>query len=209
MKLERVVLKNFRGYRDETPIEIADLTALIGRNDAGKSIVLEALEIFFNNALVVCEREDLSINATSQNIEISCDLSEIPADVIIDAASPTDLGEECLLNRDGLLRIKKVFTATAAKPKPKIYFCCEHPTVDGASDLLELKRTDLRARANQLGIDPQEYNGNRDRAISRPSGFVPGAHSRFRGSWRVAPPVGRATIELRGHRRLRSFSGCQ
>ena len=165
MKLERVVLKNFRGYRDETQIEISDLTALIGRNDAGKSTVLEALEIFFNNSLVVCEREDLSINSTSQNIEISCEFSDIPAGVVIDAANPTDLGEEHLLNRDGLLRIKKIFSATAAKPKPKVYFCCEHPTVEGASDLLELKRTDLRARANQLGIDPQEYNGNVNASI--------------------------------------------
>jgi len=46
MKLESVKLKNFRGYGDEILIPINKLTAFIGRNDAGKSTVLEALEIF-------------------------------------------------------------------------------------------------------------------------------------------------------------------
>jgi AAA15 family ATPase/GTPase len=48
------------------------LSAFIGKNDAGKSSVLEALEVFFNNELIVCEREDLNIHATDTNIEISC-----------------------------------------------------------------------------------------------------------------------------------------
>ena len=52
MKLREVILKNFRGYYDETRISINDLTALIGKNDVGKSTILEALEIFFNQAKI-------------------------------------------------------------------------------------------------------------------------------------------------------------
>ena len=47
MKLKAVVLKNFRCYHKETHIPIGDFTALIGKNDIGKSTILEALEIFF------------------------------------------------------------------------------------------------------------------------------------------------------------------
>ncbi len=36
MKLESVKLKNFRGYKTETIIPISDLTAFIGKNEAGK-----------------------------------------------------------------------------------------------------------------------------------------------------------------------------
>ena len=36
MKLREVILKNFRGYYDETRISINDLTALIGKNDVGQ-----------------------------------------------------------------------------------------------------------------------------------------------------------------------------
>ena len=160
MKLENLILKNFRGYRDNTPIRIGALTAFIGRNDAGKSSVLEALEIFFNNSLVECEKEDLSINADDNKIEITCTFSSVPTELVIDTASPTNLLDEHLLNGDGMLEIKKVFSATAAKPKEKIYIVCRHPTAQGVGDLLELKRTELRARANSMGVSADTYNAN-------------------------------------------------
>ena len=50
MKLAAVILENFRGYCQPTRVEIdEDLTAFIGKSDAGKSTILEALEIFFND----------------------------------------------------------------------------------------------------------------------------------------------------------------
>lgn len=58
MKLRQVILRNFRGYRDEIRIGLDDLTAFIGKNDVGKSTILEALEIFFNNDTVKVEAAD-------------------------------------------------------------------------------------------------------------------------------------------------------
>lgn len=165
MILEEVKIKNFRGYRTETIIPISNLTAFIGKNDAGKSSVLEALEIFFNNTLIVCEREDLNINADNNQIEISCIFGQFPEEVIIDAAAPTSLANEYLLNRNNKLEIKKVFQATAAKPKEKIYIVCNHPSIDNASDLLELKKTELKTRANSLNIPQTNYNGNINSSI--------------------------------------------
>jgi AAA15 family ATPase/GTPase len=52
MRLEAVVLENFRSYKNRVRIPIGKLTAITGRNDVGKSTVLEALEIFFNSELV-------------------------------------------------------------------------------------------------------------------------------------------------------------
>ena len=49
MRLEEVKIKNFRCYSEEITIPFDDMTTVIGQNDAGKSTVLEALEIFFNN----------------------------------------------------------------------------------------------------------------------------------------------------------------
>jgi putative ATP-dependent endonuclease of the OLD family len=125
MKLIGVKIRNFRGYSSETYIKISDFTAFIGKNDAGKSTILEALEIFFNNSLVVCEREDLSIDADCRDIEISCVFSNFDNDeIIVDSTAPTSLEEEYLLNSDGNIEIKKVFSTTAAKPKPAIYIYC-------------------------------------------------------------------------------------
>lgn len=165
MKLESVKLKNFRGYSQETVIPLSNLTAFIGRNDAGKSTVLEALEIFFNNSLVSCEKEDLSVHATDNKIELTCVFDDLPDELVLDAAHPTTLEDEYLLNSNSKLEIKKVFTATAAKPKEKIYIVCNHPTVNDAKDLLTLKRAELKARATNLGIDENDYNSNVNASI--------------------------------------------
>lgn len=46
MKIESLKLKNFRGYKEEIEIKFDDLTVLVGKNDVGKSTILEALDIF-------------------------------------------------------------------------------------------------------------------------------------------------------------------
>lgn len=167
MKLEELKIKNFRGFKDEVTIPITRLTAFIGKNDAGKSSILEALEIFFNNDLVSCEKDDLNINADSKNIEITCLFSQIPQEITIDAAATTSLSEEYLLDSEGRLKIKKIFSATAVKPKESVYIVCNHPTVSGGNDLLNLKRQELRRRAEELGVSSSEYNANVNSSIRK------------------------------------------
>lgn len=165
MRLESVKLKNFRGYKSETIIPLSDLTAFIGKNDAGKSSVLEALEIFFNNSVVACEKDDLNINADDNNIEITCIFNKIPNEIVIDADNPTTLAEEHLLNINGMLEIKKIFEVKAAKPKEKVFIICEHPSVNDGKDLLTLKQAGLKKRANDLELATKTYNANLNSSI--------------------------------------------
>ncbi len=165
MKLESIKLKNFRGYKTERLIPISNLTAFIGKNDAGKSTIFEALEIFFNNKLVKCEKDDLNIEADNNKIEITCVFTELPNELVLDAAHPTTLADEYLLNNEGKLEIKKVFAATAANPSAKTYIICNHPGVATIKDLLTLKRADLITKANELGVAEQDYNGNINSSI--------------------------------------------
>ena len=165
MILEQVKIKNFRGYQTETIIPISNLTAFIGKNDSGKSTILEALEIFFNNSLVYCEKDDLNITADNNKIEISCVFSDFPNELIIDAAIPTTLQAEYLLNAENKLEIKKVFPATAAKPKEKVYIICRHPSIANGNDLLTLKKAELKKRATDLNIPVEDYNGNINSSI--------------------------------------------
>ncbi len=165
MILETVKIKNFRGYQTETIIPISNLTAFIGKNDAGKSSILDALEIFFNNSSINCEKDDLNITADNNNIEISCVFSGFPDDLIIDAANPTTLQAEHLLNVENKLEIKKVFPATAAKPKEKVYIICNHPSIANGNDLLTLKKAELKQRAVDLNIPTANYNGNVNSSI--------------------------------------------
>ncbi|MBT2666146.1 AAA family ATPase [Bacillus sp. ISL-4] len=167
MKLKSVKIRNFRGYKNETTIEFNELTAFIGKNDAGKSTILEALEIFFNNSTVVCEREDLSVDATDTNIEITCTFEDLPGIITLDTSSETTLHNEFLLNLNNELEIKKVFSATAAKPKSKTYIICNHPTAEGYNNLLELKRAELKKIARQLNIDSSEYNASNNASMRK------------------------------------------
>lgn len=69
MRLVSVSLKNFRSYKEPIEIEVQELTCLIGKNDVGKSTILEALDVFFNDEI---DKQDLSVNSNEQTIEITC-----------------------------------------------------------------------------------------------------------------------------------------
>ncbi len=49
MKIEKVILSNFRSYKETIEINFSDLSVIIGKNDIGKSTILEALDVFVND----------------------------------------------------------------------------------------------------------------------------------------------------------------
>ena len=89
MKIDSVKIKNFRGYADETQILFNDLTVFVGKNDIGKSTILEALDIFFNDGKGVTkiDKSDVNVklnNEGNQDIEITVIFSELPEKIVID-----------------------------------------------------------------------------------------------------------------------------
>lgn len=146
MRLLSVTLRGFRGYLQPTRFEFDDLTTLIGRNDVGKSTVLEALEIFFNNDTVKFDSGDCSIDEPEQIVEITCEFSGFPDALVIDAQATTSLSAEHLLTKDGTLCILKRYTCKTKTPKLEIFVLAHHPSGDGVADLLELTHDKLKAR---------------------------------------------------------------
>lgn len=65
MKIVSMKLKNFRGYNEEVLIAFCNLTAFVGKNDIGKSSILEALDIFFNDGRgnVKLDKDDINKHA--------------------------------------------------------------------------------------------------------------------------------------------------
>lgn len=53
MKIDTLKIKSFRGYCGEFSINFNKFTALVGKNDVGKSTIMEALDIFFNDGKVL------------------------------------------------------------------------------------------------------------------------------------------------------------
>lgn len=111
ISLNSIHLKNFRGYID-TVIDFDEhINVIIGKNDVGKSTVLEALEIFFNNEQVKIELEDRNLRCTQdEKIEIACCFSlDEDAKTVVDANVPVRMDQEYLLNEKGKLEILKVW----------------------------------------------------------------------------------------------------
>lgn len=114
MKIAQLKLLNFRSYEDVTIDFANDFNIIIGKNDIGKSTILEAMEIFFNNDIVKIDINDL--NVFSKNKTMSIQVSFIPNDTLytIDTI-PTDLSNEYLLDKNGYLTIKKTWDCSKEK----------------------------------------------------------------------------------------------
>lgn len=46
MKIKKLILENFRAFYGITEIPLDDFIVFIGKNDQGKSSILEAIDIF-------------------------------------------------------------------------------------------------------------------------------------------------------------------
>lgn len=158
MKLKAVILKNFRAYSDETRINVSDITAFVGANDAGKSTILEALEIFFNNKQIRIDANDACVRSVDKRVTIGCVFSHLQDNIIIDNTAETTLSREYLLNKDGDLQIHKTWDVAKARSSEEVFAYAVHPTANNVSDLLQLKITDLRKRAESLGVSKSQYD---------------------------------------------------
>lgn len=162
MKIKSITIKNFRSYAAETTIHFDDFTAFVGRNDIGKSTVLEALDIFFydGKGLVKLDKNDVNVSerdGDKTDISISVCFCNLPATIIIDATNETTLQDEHLLNKDGLLEITKRFPNGGS---PKISICAMHPTNPDCCDLLSKKDSDLKKLIKAKSIPCDDYARN-------------------------------------------------
>lgn len=154
MKIKSLSLKNFRGYSGETTINFDDLTAFVGRNDIGKSSVLEALDIFFNDGkgIIKLDKNDVNVEARAEGdtqISIAVCFSDLPDRIVIDSTCETTLAQEYLLNPDGLLEIIKRYPNGGSA---KVFIHASHPTNPDCAGLLLKKDADLRKIIDTKGI---------------------------------------------------------
>lgn len=158
MRLKSVKLTHFRGYRGATVITIDEaMTGIVGRNDYGKSTILEALAIFFESGDVKADKSDMncfSLDEGTEQFEIACEFDDLPEALVLDENAETSLAQEYLLNADGALEIVKTFKASTGK-LDRTAICCQHPADEGLAGLLSLKMAELKKLGEQHGIADQ------------------------------------------------------
>lgn len=155
MRLKSVKLAHFRGYRDTTVIPIDEaMTGIVGRNDYGKSTILEALSIFFETDGSKADKNDMncfSLQEGVEQFEIVCVFDELPEALVLDENAETSLSQEYLLNAEGALEIVKTFKATTGKLE-RTAIRCQHPAEQALSTLLSLKMAELKKLGEQRGV---------------------------------------------------------
>ena len=165
MKIQKLKLKNFRGYRDEVSIKFDNFTAFVGKNDIGKSTILEALDIFFNDsdAINKIDKNDLNVDARNceekdQEISIAVCFSDLPEQIVIDATNKTNLKAEYLLNKEGELEIVKKYKTGSSSAK--IFIRAMHPTNPSCKNLMQMKDANLRhiIASNNIDCDNRFVN---------------------------------------------------
>lgn len=162
MKIRTIGIKGFRGYSNPIQIQVSDLLVLVGKNDIGKSTVLEALDIFFNDGKgsVKLDKEDINkanVAAGDDCIEISVEFEDLPASIVIDATNETTLADEHLLTEAGTLRVIKRYQNAG---KEKVFISAHHPTAPGCSELLLKKNSDLKKLLEDQGLECQDKTRN-------------------------------------------------
>jgi putative ATP-dependent endonuclease of OLD family len=168
MKLKEIGIKNFRGYKAEKRVPVdADVTGITGRNDVGKSTILEALDIFFPGGETTIDKDDFNVSEPEGSVEIRCMFDELPVEIVIDDTNKTTLAQEHLLNTKGELEILKRYKR--GSKEPSIYIVAAHPSKVGTDKLHTLTISELKKQAKELGVTNEEV-----------------ADARLSASWRAA-----------------------
>jgi len=168
MRIHSIKLKNFRKYRESLTIRLSDLTAFIGKNDAGKSTVLDALDIFFENSTTKIDVGDASASGNKSDVRITVVFEGLPDQLDLDAGAITTLEAEYLLNPDRRLEITKIYDCTKATCPMRVFAHALHPSEDEFSGLLSKKITDLKKIVKKFGVEDncqQNNNPSMRRAI--------------------------------------------
>lgn len=147
MYLQRLILENFRSYKNIEIDFVDNLNVIIGKNDIGKSTILEALDIFFGEEKIKIDYSDKNV-FNGDHISIRCCFKvDTSKEYLIDTDVKTNLKDEFLLNENNELEIKKVWDCSKGKitaASLKTFLICYYPSEFSNKPLPTLKIEELK-----------------------------------------------------------------
>lgn len=163
MKIVKLYIENFRGFKSIEVEFDEKFNVIVGKNDVGKSTILESLEIFFNNSTVKIDTEDLCKFSDKDYIEIGISFKLENFELRIDTA-PTFLDKEYLLDEHGLLNVVKRWDCSKksiTKASEQIFIRANYPK-GFEEPLIVLKNTDLKSKITNIFGDnlPEDVKKN-------------------------------------------------
>jgi predicted ATP-dependent endonuclease of OLD family len=140
MKIKYITIHNFRGIDKREKLEVSNLNTFVGKNDSGKSIILRALDCFFEEKKF--DNKDV-FKGKPYDENTIIELSFLPSIEIDDLA----------LDSNKLLTIKKEWVSSDGKPKT--YYLSYDFTEEKYQDLWNKKEQDLNRIISDLGEVPE------------------------------------------------------
>ena len=144
MRVHSMRVENYGPFARLEEITFSSLSTIIGRNDAGKSHTLKALQIFFGrNKLEAGDVYD-SAGATDQ-VVVEVSLTALPETLDYEG-SPLRLADERLLDAEGRLRVRKTFPCAGPYDRPSLALIAQDFADERFCGLLALKERELNER---------------------------------------------------------------
>tara|TARA_R110002049_G_scaffold252905_4_gene428249 strand:+ start:321 stop:923 length:603 start_codon:yes stop_codon:yes gene_type:complete len=169
LKISKLELTNFRGYRSVTVEFDSNFNVIIGKNDVGKSTILDALEIFFNNDTVKIDIGDYNVHVGNEDfMAIQVSFKPEEKEYTIDTI-PTNLKKEFLLDAENNLTVKKIWNCSKDKLSAaslKTYLIAHYPSVFD-TPLITMKIDDLKTLLGNYNdhLDVSEVKKNKSSSI--------------------------------------------
>lgn len=165
MRIKSVKIKNFRSYINEIQINFDNFTTIIGKNDAGKSTILEALDIFFNDA----KYDEYDTNYQSRKngdntFTISVCFTDLPESTTINESVEISLEKKYMLNQNKELEIIKKYEKNQ---KTKVFIKAYDPTKDECRGLLLKPIDDLKDIAKKFNININDIDKRKSSEIRK------------------------------------------
>lgn len=155
LKLSALVLQNFRAFKGYHEIPLSSLNVFVGKNDIGKSTILEAINILLQGEYYSFDKDDIcKYKSEDEECIIGGLFTSLPDELIIDETARTTLLDEFLLYKeDTLFYFYKTKTSATLKPFIKANF----PSHKKYKTILDKKLEELKELADELSIDKAKY----------------------------------------------------
>ncbi|WP_282136024.1 ATP-dependent nuclease [Seonamhaeicola maritimus] len=154
MELKKIKITNFRGVSETVSIKLDLFKVIIGRNDAGKSTVLKALDYFLNETTF--NPLDKNNSTEDPKVEIELFIKPNKAQVIFDEAIETTFESEEILNNNSLLQVKKTWDTSKSRITAETHFIRKAYNED---DFVLMTENNLIGLCTVKEIQTQKANG--------------------------------------------------
>lgn len=119
MRIKEISIENYRAIKDAVSMHVGSFNCIVGKNDAGKSTVLKAINMFLNDVAPTADDCNLYSGTKEISVIMKFEIDDLTID--IDGGIETNFITEELVDENGYLNIKKQWDTSQKTVRPTLY----------------------------------------------------------------------------------------